>query len=247
MDAADVFRQGLGSVATRPLLNQQFGQSRKPPSSPGDISDGDSTGHRIAHTLTACCRCRQRKTRCDPTLPRCLPCERSGSTCEYLDTARGKKINRNYVVSLQDKVRDLEAKLSQFTDDENDYPRSNEDIVRPGDMVSLNAGEQTPRYLGPSSGIAMTRLLMEEAKRYTDNNRISDLIPEVRARRQARLQSIQMTGMASGRKKSYPMTSDHPVEDLLRREVTDRFVEVYNDRGEKCPATSYGQVTNKTH
>lgn len=156
-----------------------------------------------------------------------MPCERSGSTCEYLDAAKGRKINRYYVVRLQDKVRALEAELSQYTDDENEYPRTTEEMVRPGGMVRLNAQDETPRYLGPSSGIAMTRLLMEEAKRYTDSNRISELFPEVRAR-QARMQSIQMTGPSADRKRSYPMTAECPAESLPRREIADKLVDIFN-------------------
>lgn len=176
----------------------------------------------------------QRKTRCDPTLPRCLPCERSGSVCEYLDTTKGRKINRNYVILLQNKVRDLEAELGQYVDEDGDYPHSSEDIVRPGGMISLggaDAGDETPRYLGPSSGIAMTRLLMEEAKRYTESNRISDLIPELHARRQARMQSIQMTVPSLSRKRSYPMTSEHPAERLVERGIADKLVELFKQRG----------------
>ncbi|PNY26346.1 Transcriptional activator protein acu-15 [Tolypocladium capitatum] len=226
MDPAHIFRQGLGSVP--PRQNQGYAaQPQKPRQAHDDLSDDDGSGQRVAHTLTACCRCRQRKTRCDPTLPRCLPCERSGSTCEYLDATKGKKINRYYVIKLQDRVRALEAELGQYTDDESDYPRTNEDIVRPGGMIRLKASDETPRYLGPSSGIAMTRLLMEEAKRFTESHRISELIPEVRARSQARMQSIQMTSPIGGRKKSYPMVSQHPAESLPKRETVGKLVEVY--------------------
>ncbi|KAF7559542.1 hypothetical protein G7046_g4623 [Stylonectria norvegica] len=237
MDATEIFRHGLGPVAPRQnhtFISHQIHHQplRKPPQFRDDISDGgSSSGHRIAHTLTACCRCRQRKTRCDPTLPRCLPCERSGSVCEYLDAAKGRKINRYYVIKLQDKVRALELELGQYTDDENEYPRSNEDLVRPGGMVRLNPSDETPRYLGPSSGIAMTRLLMEEAKRYTDSKRISELFPEVRAR-QARMQSIQMTGPSANRKKSYPMISEHPAENLPTRAVADKLVEIFHQKAQ---------------
>lgn len=126
-------------------------------------------------------------------------------------------------------MRLLEAELSQYTDEDNEFPRSTEDMVRPGGMVRLNGGDETPRYLGPSSGIAMTRLLMEEAKRYTDSKRISDLIPSVRAR-QARMQSIQMTGPAA-RRKSYPMISQHPAESLPTRAVADKLLEIFNQKG----------------
>lgn len=178
----------------------------------------------------------QRKTRCDPTLPRCLPCERSGSVCEYLDAAKGRKINRYYVIKLQDKVRALEAELDQYTDEAADYPKSSEDIVRPGGMIRLSVSDETPRYLGPSSGIALTRLLMEEAKRFTDSKSIGELIPEVRARRQARMQSIQMagTGTLTGHKKSYPMISELPAESLPKRAVANKLIDAFNQKCESC-------------
>ncbi|KYK58565.1 fungal specific transcription factor domain-containing protein [Drechmeria coniospora] len=234
MDPSQIFSQGLGQFPPHQSHQSQeyVPQQAQQPQQPRNDHPLGSPGHRVAHTLTACCRCRQRKTRCDPTLPRCLPCERSGSVCEYLDPAKGKKINRYYVIKLQDRVKALEAELAQFTDDDGDYPSSNEDIVRPGGMIRLTAGDETPRYLGPSSGIAMTRLLMEEAKRYTDSHRISDLFPEVRARGQARMQSIQMTGPAAVRKPSYPMMSDHPAESLPRRETTDKLVEIFKHKSQ---------------
>lgn len=156
-----------------------------------------------------------------------------------MDTAKGKKINRYYVIKLQDKVRALEAELAQYTDDGNDYPKTTEDIVRPGGMIRLKASDETSRYLGPSSGIAMTRLLMEEAKRYTASNRISDLIPEVRARGQARMQSIQMTGPPSGRKKSYPMLSERPADGLPSRTTMDRLIELFI---QKCTLYTFGPL-----
>lgn len=97
-------------------------------------------------------------------------------------------------------------------------------------MIRLSVSDDTPRYLGPSSGIAMTRLLMEEAKRYTDSNSISELIPEVRARRQARMQSIQMTGTPTTRKKSYPMISEHPAENLPTRPVATKLTEAFQKK-----------------
>ncbi|KAK3317968.1 fungal-specific transcription factor domain-containing protein [Apodospora peruviana] len=249
MEPADVFRQGLGSVLPRP---PQHFFPRKPPPYPISLSreDTDSDApHRIAHTLTACCRCRQRKTRCDPTLPRCLPCERSGSICEYFDTTKGKKISRFYVVKLQEKVRQLETELSQYIDEENEYPRTYEEMVRPGGMVQLNESDETPRYLGPSSGISMTRLLMEEAKRYTETKRIADLIPELRERRidrGNRMQSIvSMAGSISGpagRKKSYPMISAYPAPGLPSRQIADRLFEVFNQRAQFFTPTLHETV-----
>ncbi|KAI0420481.1 hypothetical protein F5X98DRAFT_332374 [Xylaria grammica] len=239
MDASIVFRQveGLGNHV--PRLHHEF-----PPS---NVTNGDGHGehessHRIAHTLTACCRCRQRKTRCDPTLPRCLPCERSGSTCEYFDTAKGKKISRYYVVKLQETVRALDAELSQYVDEDDTlHAHDQEDFIRPGGLVRLNETDETPRYLGPSSGIAMTRIVMEEAKRYTDTGRISELIPDIKGRRKAassmntttgnRSQSFSMPA-ANPRKKSYPMISAVAASGLPSRGIADKLIEVFHQRAQ---------------
>ncbi|KAK1983611.1 fungal-specific transcription factor [Colletotrichum cereale] len=208
---------------------QLYPGGARPPTASREDPENDASSNRIAHTLTACCRCRQRKTRCDPTLPRCLPCERAGSVCEYFDTTKGKKINRNYVIKLQEKVRALEAELRQYTDDDSEFSHVDEDIVRPGGLVRLNDTDETPRYLGPSSGIAMTRLLVQGAKLFTDSKRISELIPEVRARRMTRMQSIVMT---RDRKKSYPLISAHPAQALPNRPVANKLVDVFCQRSQ---------------
>ncbi|KAL2200269.1 fungal-specific transcription factor domain-containing protein [Corynascus similis CBS 632.67] len=235
MDPAAVFHQSLGSV----LPPQHFFPGRPPVPGPypwdSPEQDAHDAPHRVAHTLTACCRCRQRKTRCDPALPRCLPCERSGSTCEYYDSAKGKRINRSYVVSLQKKVRQLEAELAQYTDQDSDYAHNHDDMIWPGGIVRLDAPDEIPRYLGPSSGTAMTRLLMEEAKRYAESRRIANLIPEVlarRAERRDRMQSVVMGSISgpSGRTKSYPAHSIIPASALPSREIVDRLVRAFNDR-----------------
>jgi hypothetical protein len=248
MDVSSVFRQveGFGTYAPR------FPAQSFPPKKQAKVDENGETdgSHRIAHTLTACCRCRQRKTRCDPTLPRCLPCERSGSTCEYFDTTKGKKISRFYVVKLQDKVRALEADLGHYTD-EDDFPKNDEDFVRPGGLVRLNESDETPRYLGPSSGIAMTRILMEEAKRYTDSTRISELIPEVRDRRHAaphvsslgmRSYSMAVPPHISARKKSYPMISAVPAQNLPSRAIADKLVDVFHQRAQVFTPTIHERV-----
>ncbi|PQE25756.1 fungal specific transcription factor domain-containing protein [Rutstroemia sp. NJR-2017a BBW] len=229
MDTADLFRQALGSV----------NRAREAKSSHARESSHESEDNspRIAHTLTACCRCRQRKTRCDPNLPKCLPCERAGAICEYFDTTKGKRISRTYVIRLQDKVRALEAELSQLVEEEGDT----EDIVRPGGLVRLHEDDETPRFLGPSSGIAMTRIVMEEAKKYTDTRSIRELVPEVRQRRTP----AQSPDTAMERKKSYPMISAVPAPTLPSRLVTDKLVEVFNQKAQYMLPTLHEPTFSK--
>lgn len=130
------------------------------------------------------------------------------------------------MIHLQDKVQALEAELAQYTEEEG-LPQNTEDIVRPGGLVRLDENDETPRYLGPSSGIAMTRLVMEEAKKYTDSRSIRDLVPEVRQRRKL----AQGAPVVTERKKSYPMISAVAAQSLPSRLVTDKLVEVFNQKG----------------
>ncbi|KAF5025014.1 hypothetical protein F66182_2882 [Fusarium sp. NRRL 66182] len=229
MDPAVVFRQGFGHVAPRhnpvfmshpqhPMaqFQQQQQPFRKPVQKTDETSDGTIPVLRLdlqsIHTnIVAFAYVEENSMR---------------SYFTPLFTVR----EIWFSLRLQDRVRQLETELSQYTDDENEYPKSNEDMVRPGGMIRLNGGDETPRYLGPSSGIAMTRLVMEQAKRYTDSKRISDIIPSVRAR-QARMQSIQMTGPAA-RRKSYPMISQHPADNLPTRAVADKLLEIFNQKSQ---------------
>lgn len=50
-------------------------------------------------------------------------------------------------------MRALEAELGQYVEEDDDL--DTEDIVRPGGLVRLDEDDETPRFLGPSSGIAM--------------------------------------------------------------------------------------------
>ncbi|RYC59603.1 hypothetical protein CHU98_g6604 [Xylaria longipes] len=209
MDASIVFRQveGFGSQIPRP--HQEF----PPRKIVNDDEQGDhGSPHRIAHTLTACCRCRQV----------------SNAPLPYF---------RFYVVKLQESVRALDSELAQYIDEEDDpYAKDHEDFIRPGGLVRLNETDETPRYLGPSSGIAMTRIVMEEAKRYTDTGRISELIPDVKGRRKTaapgmRSQSFSIPA-GNSRKKSYPMVSAVPASGLPSRPIADKLVEVFHQRAQ---------------
>ncbi|KAF2709106.1 hypothetical protein K504DRAFT_477453 [Pleomassaria siparia CBS 279.74] len=185
--------------------------------------DASSTGspNRIAHTLTACCRCRTRKTRCDPGLPRCGPCERTNSHCEYYDPTKGQKIPRNYVVHLQQKVRDLETQLADLERD--DIEPDAEDVMRGAAAVRIQESDET-KFLGPSSGITITRLVMQLAKQFTDSKSISDIVPDARAK------SIKAAFNEEDKKptsKVYPLISDVAAEELPNRDLTNLLVQLF--------------------
>ncbi|WPG99685.1 Positive regulator of purine utilization [Acrodontium crateriforme] len=174
----------------------------------------------VAHTLTACTRCRQRKTRCDPALPRCTPCERTNSVCEYYDAAKGKTLNRNYVVWLQHKVRALEDELDKVeNEDSGDDPEA---LMGAANVRIHDASDS--KYLGPSSGIAITRLVMQLAKQFTDAKSIKEIVPPQRARQIKELYSQEQAKPTS---KVYPLISDVPAVDLPNRALTNLLVQLY--------------------
>ena len=134
---------GLANQANRTLDN----------AGPAHNANDDGPGSKVAHTLTACCRCRTRKTRCDPGLPRCGPCERSNAVCEYFDTTKGRNIPRTYVIHLQNKVQALEAELASLGIAGYETPNA-EVMIRSAGYVRFQENDES-RYLGPASGIAV--------------------------------------------------------------------------------------------
>ena len=174
----------------------------------------------VAHTLTACTRCRQRKTRCDPGLPKCGPCDRTSSVCEYYDSSKGHNVNRNYVVYLQHKVRELEEELERLESE--DSAEDPEAMMRAADVRMYDAKES--KFLGPSSGIAITRLVMQLAKQFTDSKSIKDIVPEQRARQ---IKEIYQQEQAKPTSKIYPLISDVAANELPNRNLTDLLIQLY--------------------
>jgi hypothetical protein len=167
----------------------------------------------------------QRKTRCDTGLPRCGPCERTNSVCEYFDQSKGAKIPRHYVVHLQHKVSQLESQLESI--DKEDYEPDAEDIVRPGAAVRIQEHDES-KFLGPSSGIAITRLVMQLAKRFTESESISDIVDRDK---QQEIKESFAQEESKPDSKVYPIISNIAAPDLPARDVTDQLVRLFNAKG----------------
>lgn len=61
--------------------------------------------------VSACYRCRLRKHRCDPSLPRCQPCERAQVKCVGYDPITKQEIPRSYVHFLETRLNYLDTLL----------------------------------------------------------------------------------------------------------------------------------------
>lgn len=84
------------------------------------------------------------------------------------------------------------------------------------------------KFLGPSSGIAITRLVMQLAKQFTESKSISEIVPHARAK------SIKATFTeedARPTSKIYPLVSDVAAEDLPNRDLTNLLVELFYCKG----------------
>ncbi|KAJ5715720.1 uncharacterized protein N7483_012901 [Penicillium malachiteum] len=197
--------------------SSQLSPGQPSPESPFDPPDG-----RIAHTLTACTRCRQRKSRCDPGIPRCAPCERSNAKCVYYDSTRDAPIPRTYIVSLREKARALERELAA-AEKEIQHAADAELMVRGAGRIRFQENDE-PRYLGPSSGIAMTRLVMEMAKQNTDSKSIKDVVPELTAQE---IKAAFAQEHSKPTSKVYPMISSLPHPELPLPGLTYKLIDLF--------------------
>ena len=87
---------------------------------------------------------------------------------------------RSYVIHLQDCVKELELELASLTT-ASPPTKHNIDSVGRGVSVKIKEGDEYPRFLGPSSGIAMTRLVLEMARDLWDAKSIREVITEQKA------------------------------------------------------------------
>ncbi|KAG2418235.1 hypothetical protein HFD88_001336 [Aspergillus terreus] len=206
------------SEVNRPhFTNSWNNPSPQTPPEPEPIPDG-----RIAHTLTACTRCRQRKSRCDPGIPKCTPCERSNAKCVYFDSARKCTIPRSYIVSLREKARRLEKELE---DVEKDFQHAAdaELMVRGPGRIRFKENDEA-RFLGASSGIAITRLVMEMAKQNTDSKSIKDVVPELTAQEIKQAFELESSKPTS---KVYPIFSPNLQHELPPKPTTAKLVDIF--------------------
>ena len=84
------------------------------------------------------------------------------------------------------------------------------------------------RFLGPSSGIAMTRLVMELAKENSDTKSIKEIVPAQKAQEIKERFARESSKPTS---KVYPLISSVAAPNLPTRELTDRLVENFNKKG----------------
>ncbi|KAL3442751.1 fungal-specific transcription factor domain-containing protein [Aspergillus insuetus] len=145
-------------------------------------------------TVSACHRCRKRKTRCDARLPACLPCQKVGSRCEYNDVQTKVLCSRDFICSLEAEVESLERELRHLQnvghaastnqvnesreglgegDFSNPFPEAAQAPRADQALDSLDEGPNR-RYLGVSSGMHLARSVLNSARL---NDPLIDQVP----------------------------------------------------------------------
>lgn len=145
----------------------------------------------------------------------------------YWDPIKQKMLNRSEVIRLQHKIRALEAELARL-ELADSAPPDAEDMVRRGGLVQCDE-EIEPRYLGASSGIAMSRLVMEQAKEDIGSRNVRELFPAEAGRRRNNALPVTANEISSenGEEKIYPSMSEKPASRLLNRAMTDGLVGIF--------------------
>ena len=100
-------------------------------------------------------------------------------------------------------------------------------MVRGGASIKFSEYDES-RYLGPSSGIGVTRFVMDLAKQHTASKSIREVVPQITA------QDIRKKFVDESEKptsKIYPLISSVPAQNLPSRDLLDRLVDLYMIKG----------------
>ncbi|EER40723.1 fungal specific transcription factor [Histoplasma capsulatum H143] len=116
---------------------------------------------------------------------------------------------------LSQELAQVESEISHSTDAEF--------MVRGAGLIKFKETDE-PRFLGPSSGITITRLVMEIAKQNTNSKSIKEVVNEATA------QEIKYAFTLESQKptsKIYPMISSVAEPNLPPRELAYRLIDIF--------------------
>jgi hypothetical protein len=135
-------------------------------------------------------------------------------------------VPRTYVIHLQNKITELETELARIASEDKAAPDA-EAIMRGAGLVRFKENDES-RFLGPSSGIALTRLVMELAKQNTSSKRIREIVPDMKAQQ---IKDYFTQESSKPTSKVYPLISNVAAPELPTRELTEKLVEIFNHTG----------------
>lgn len=130
---------------------------------------------------------------------------------------------------LQAKVRELEEEVArrEALISEAESPDTAE-LVRGIGMVKFGDEPYEPRFVGTSSGITMTRLVLDFAKKHLETDSVKEMSEQHHSefRHAQRIDSFEKSPSPQ-----YPTRVAYANTKLPTREVTNRLVEIYCQKG----------------
>ena len=130
------------------------------------------------------------------------------------------------MIHLQNRVQALERELIQISEDQREIQDA-EALMRGAGLVRFKENDES-RFLGPSSGINMTRLVMDLAKQNSNAESIKEIVPEKKAQ-QIRERFTKESSKPTS--KVYPLISSVAAPTLPTRDLTQKLVENFNQKG----------------
>ena len=106
-------------------------------------------------------------------------------------------------------------------------PVDAEDLARGTAAVKIQESTES-KYLGPSSGIAISHIVLQLAKQFTDVRNISEIVSDSTARHVKEHYTQEESKPTS---KVYPLVSDVAAEELPPYEVTRPLLTLFNLKG----------------
>ena len=143
---------------------------------------------------------------------------------------------REYVLHLQKRVQSLESDLSRLSH-QTKSDAEVELLVRGAGFVKMKENDEEYKFLGSSSGISMTRLIMELAKEQYQTKSIKEIVPEKKAQEIRQRFANEASKPTS---KVYPLISSVAAPNLPSSDLTERLIENFNIKGDW-----YAQVTSR--
>lgn len=138
---------------------------------------------------------------------------------------------RTYVVELREKIRALTAELEELelssTGGNNDGDPDPATMVRSAGLIRFKESDES-RFLGPSSGITITRFVMEMAKQNTDSKTIKEVVNDSTAEEIRRAFTQESQKPTS---KVYPLVSAVAAQELPPLELTYMLVDIFMAKG----------------
>jgi Fungal specific transcription factor domain len=123
---------------------------------------------------------------------------------------------------LQSNIKRVQAELIAL-EKEQTLPPNAEAMMRGAGMIKFHEKDEY-RFLGPSSGIAITRLVMELAKQNTVNKSIREIVPDTTAREIKQKFDDESSKPTS---KIYPLISSVAAPDLPRHDLMCGLLDIY--------------------